>query len=123
MRASLIAILLFSSAQAFAFTQLTCKVSETVYPPLQARTNEFTVTAPLNSPGTDARIDLDSTNFNLHYGFETFLSQLTSPGQQVILIGLRNDKANFGVGADGHGFAAMDYDADNGYLNIQCSVQ
>src|SRR5271168_227892 len=112
MKTSLIAILFLTSTQAFAFSQLTCKVSETVNPPLQVRSHEFTVSAPLSGPDMNARIDLDSTNFNLHYGFETFLSQVTSPGQQVILIGVRNDNAKVGVGADGHGFAALDYDVD-----------
>ena len=123
MKLGIAALIFFSASHAFAFSQLVCQVSETVKPPLQVRSHDFTLTAPLSGGSRSARIDLVSTNFSLQYGIETFLSELTSPGEQVIIIGLKNEKTGVAFSADGHGFAAIDYDAENGYLNIQCSVE
>lgn len=119
----LFSCLLLLSTQAFAATELQCKVNESMNPPYQVRSREFTVTAPLTDASLFARIDLDSTNFNLHYGFETFLSQISSPGQQVILIGLTARSPKFSLTTDGHGTASTFYDTEEGTLFIQCSTK
>ena len=121
-RLSFLAISILASAPAFAFSQLVCNVSEDVSSPLQSRSNSYTVTAPLSGADATARIDLDSTNFNLSFGVETFLSEVTSPGQQVILIGIHDNKDNKSSTTDGHGYAATFYDTEVGTLYVQCTV-
>ena len=109
-----------ASGQAFAANQLTCKVSEDVKAPLQVRSHSYVVTAPLIKSQT--RVDLGSSNFDLKIGIETFLSTLTSPGQQVVLINIHDNKTDRNFTADGHGMASANYDLENGVLVVQCSV-
>lgn len=120
----LVTLLALCSTNVWAATQLTCDVSEDINPPLQASSVKYQLTAPLSGPSLNARIDLDASSLGLGFGVETFLSELTSPGQQVILIGITDhNKANTGVTVDGHGAAEAFYDTDQGTLYVKCSVQ
>jgi len=111
------------AGRAFAFTQLVCNVSEDVNPPLQMRSTSFVISANLSSGDASARINLASTSLGLNYSVETFLSQLTSPGQQAILIYIKDTATNQDSTTDGHGFTSVDFDAVKGSLHVQCAVQ
>jgi hypothetical protein len=122
MQKSLVVLLVLFSTNVWA-SQLTCDVSEELNPPLQASSVKYTLSAPLSAPEMNARIDVDAQGLNVRFGIETFLSDTTSPGQQVILIGIADLKTDTTANADGHGFVETFYDTDTGELSIQCSVQ
>jgi hypothetical protein len=124
MKTSLTALLVLFSTNVWAGSQLTCQVNEDINAPSQARSVKYQLTSPLSGPHLQTRIDLVSNNLNLSFGVETFLSELTSPGQQVVIIGITDNSKNGNVvSVDGHGSAETFYDTDAGSLFINCSVQ
>jgi hypothetical protein len=123
MKNSLVMLSVLFSTNVWAASQLTCEVSQDVNPPLQTASVKYQITAPLNGPDFRTRIDLEASVLDgLKFGVESFLSELTSPGQQVVLIGI-TDKTGAGVTVDGHGSATTFYDTAAGTLSISCSVQ
>jgi len=123
MKTSLAALLFLLSTNVFASSQLICQVSEELNAPLQASSVKYQLISPLVGPDLSSRVDLVAPSLGLSFGVETFLSALTSPGQQVVLIGITdNSKNGPGVSVDGHGSVSTFYDTDAGELFVQCSV-
>lgn len=122
MKMSFVSLVFLLSTNAFAASQLTCRVSEEVLPPLQTSSVEYQLVAPLESPQRNAVIGLDSRSLDLSFEVDTFLSELTSPGQQVILISITDKRSGATATLDGHGSATTYYDTNEGTLFIECSV-
>ena len=122
MKMSFVSLVFLVSTNAFAASQLTCRVSEEVLPPLQTSSVKYQLVAPLESPQRNAVIGLDSRSLDLSFEVDTFLSELTSPGQQVILISITDKRSGATATLDGHGSATTYYDTNEGTLFIECSV-
>lgn len=120
MKKSIVAILVMFSASAFASAQLTCNVSEQVNPPLQARSVNYVLTAPLASTDSGARIDATAQSLNLKYGFETFRD---SSGKQIVLIGVGEATNKNYSTAYGANSTRILFDTNAGTLSVDCSVQ
>lgn len=114
------ALIMFSTS-AFSST-LNCSVSEAVNPPLQVRSIDYSITAPLVKENKSARIDLASPSLSLKFGIVTFLSQLTSPGEQVLIVSVTNTKTGAISSANGHGKVQSFTEVDNGSLIVKCDV-
>ena len=123
MKITLFSLLVLLSTNVWAASRLQCKVSEKVNAPLQMRSVDYNLAAPLMAPDYNARIDFNVRSLNITYGIVTFLSKVTSPGQQVILIVIKDDKTGALTTTDGHGFAATTYPTPNGELSVECAVK
>ena len=122
LKTMLIQILILTSANAFSATELNCKVSEIVNPPLELRSVNYNLNVPLTNADSGARIDLVSKTLKLNFSIITFKSKLTSPGEQVVMVTTVNTATEASSTADGHGSVQSFSDVENGTLIVNCSV-
>jgi hypothetical protein len=120
---SLVPFLILVTGNAYAANQLSCHVSEDVNAPLAASSVKYDLQATLSAPRLNAVIGQDAQSLDLSFSIDTFLSELTSPGQQVILISITDKTSGATATLDGHGTATTFYDTKQGTLFVECSVQ
>ena len=115
-------LLILASSSAFSATSLTCNISEDIAAPLEARSVKYNLNVPLTNPDLNARIDLASPNLKLNFSIITFKSKLTSPGEQVIIVSIKDNESGATSSSDGHSSVQSFYDVAAGSLIVQCSV-
>lgn len=123
MKSILVVLVAFSSLNAFAATQLSCKVGETLNQGTNSPSTEYTLTAPLaGDNGTDARIDTTAGKvLSDKFGVETFISKDIAPGKPIILISA-TDKNGTGTSAVGENSAVLFFDTTEGSLYLECHL-
>jgi len=115
--------LILASTSAFSATALTCNISEDLASPQESKSTKQTLNIPLTAPGLNARIDLAANNLKLNYSIITFKSKLTSPGEQVVIVSIKDNASGATSTSDGHGLEKTFYYIADGSLIIQCSVK
>jgi hypothetical protein len=123
MKISLAMFLLLSSTQAFALSQFNCRVAENVNPPLETRSEKYTVNAPFTDPVVGTQLNLNAIDLDLSISAETFQSQVIAPGQQAVIVEITDNKTGGKITANGYGQVSTFYDTGSGSFFIQCTVQ
>lgn len=116
-KTNLTALLLILSNQAFAATQLNCKIWEQV----GASSVNYEVNSPLSGPNQSVRLNLKARTMNLNFGVTSYLSTIISPGNNLVGVEI-NDTAPSGRGSYSEGNSRLtttDVVVD-GIFQIEC---
>lgn len=114
---------LLLSAESFANTQqLSCEINEMVNPPLKSRSVQYDLNVPLKVPRLSARVDLLAESLSLKFSIITFLSEFTSPGEQVIIVSVTNTANGAHSASNGHGIVESFTNLEKGSLIVRCVV-
>lgn len=114
--------IILSATSSFAGTQMTCKSLESINTASGPTSVQTAKAVLLYEPNLNAAINLEFAQLNLKARVVTFLSKLTSPGEQVVIVTVKDAQSGSTFSSNGHGQVESFVNTAKGSLAIHCSI-